>query len=513
MSTPAAAVVAVVAVVAFLTRWALMAEAGLQGLHGYDDGVHYAGAAALLSGRLPYGDFLFLHPPGILVALAPFAGLGRLTSDPLGLSAARVAFWALGALNAALVARLAGRYGLVPAAVAGLLYALWFPARYAERTATLEPAGNTALLVALLLLTRPEPPASRRDQVLAGAALGVAVGFKIWMVVPAAVLVAWQLISAGWRPALRVATGVGASALVLVAPFVGVGRDMFRMVVLDQLGRPRDDVALLDRLAGVVGLAPLSAQAPPAVTHVAVLGTTVLLVLAAAAALRRPPGRLLVALLGATVVVLLASPSYIEHYSTYAAVPVVLVLATAAGVALPVRRPAAAGRPVAAAPPRWRPVVTGLAVAALAGLFGLQFALTVAVDSGRPFPGARLRTYVADRPCVVSNDPAVLALLDVLSRDLRRDCPLLIDATGLTYDRYARTYPDGRPVPRPENGAWQERVQRHLTSGSATVLGPSNLEDLSEATRRRLATLPVLGRAGPYEVLGRPPSPGAADGG
>ncbi len=74
------ALTAVVVLVAFATRQTLIADAGLDGLHAYDDGVYYAGAAALLSGRMPYEEFVFLHPPGILVLLLPFAELGRLTS-------------------------------------------------------------------------------------------------------------------------------------------------------------------------------------------------------------------------------------------------------------------------------------------------------------------------------------------------------------------------------------------------------------------------------------------------
>ena len=52
-----------------------------------------------MNGLWPYRDFLFLHPPGIIVALLPFAGLGEFTSDPTGMLAARVA-WLLGGVNA-----------------------------------------------------------------------------------------------------------------------------------------------------------------------------------------------------------------------------------------------------------------------------------------------------------------------------------------------------------------------------------------------------------------------------
>src|SRR3954464_7703888 len=64
---------------------------GLRGILAYDDGVYFGAADALLSGRLPYRDFILLHPPGVLVVLAPFAALGRLTSDPVGLASARAA--------------------------------------------------------------------------------------------------------------------------------------------------------------------------------------------------------------------------------------------------------------------------------------------------------------------------------------------------------------------------------------------------------------------------------------
>src|SRR3954452_19590729 len=82
-----------VALLALAVRLAaVLAGAGLGGLMGYDDGVYYDGAAAMISGRVPYRDFVLLPPPGILLALAPFAELGRLTSDSTGLVVARLAF-------------------------------------------------------------------------------------------------------------------------------------------------------------------------------------------------------------------------------------------------------------------------------------------------------------------------------------------------------------------------------------------------------------------------------------
>ena len=102
---------------------------GLTGILAYDDGVYYSAADGLLSGRLPYRDYLLLHPPGITLVLAPFAALGRLVGeDPVGLAAARLAFMLLGATSAVLVwavaraglpARRAGRRARVRRLAAG----------------------------------------------------------------------------------------------------------------------------------------------------------------------------------------------------------------------------------------------------------------------------------------------------------------------------------------------------------------------------------------------------------
>ena len=113
-------------VVAFLARLLpTLRGGGLSGLGVYDDGVYYAAAASLVAGRVPYEQFVLLHPPGIAVALAPFAVLGRMTSDPTGFAVARLAMMLVGAGNAVLVAILARRFGMVAAVVsAGSAYHL-----------------------------------------------------------------------------------------------------------------------------------------------------------------------------------------------------------------------------------------------------------------------------------------------------------------------------------------------------------------------------------------------------
>ncbi|HEY5979840.1 MAG TPA: hypothetical protein VIT41_09410 [Microlunatus sp.] len=77
----------VVLVVALLNRLLpVLRGAGLSDVLGYDDAVYYhAGAVGLVHGRVPYQDFLFLHPPGVPLALAPVAaGVAGRARRPAG---------------------------------------------------------------------------------------------------------------------------------------------------------------------------------------------------------------------------------------------------------------------------------------------------------------------------------------------------------------------------------------------------------------------------------------------
>ena len=78
--------------------------AGLYGLGNYDDGVHFAAALGLVNGLLPYRDFLLLHPPGVVLAMAPFAALSWLIGEPDAMAVARVSWMLLGGVNTVLCA-------------------------------------------------------------------------------------------------------------------------------------------------------------------------------------------------------------------------------------------------------------------------------------------------------------------------------------------------------------------------------------------------------------------------
>src|SRR3954466_1430046 len=122
----------VIGLLAFALRFGVVvfSRGGPDGIYGYDSGVYYSAADALTHGRVPYRDFILLHPPGVMVALVPFAVLGRLTTDHAGFVAANTIFNALAAVNAVLVVLIARRWGLGRGAalLGGLFYACWWGA-------------------------------------------------------------------------------------------------------------------------------------------------------------------------------------------------------------------------------------------------------------------------------------------------------------------------------------------------------------------------------------------------
>src|SRR4051812_3805272 len=157
---PAIFAIAVVARVVPILR-----GGGLTGFNRYDDGVDFAGALGLIHGLLPYRDFLWLHPPGIQLVLAPVAALSYLIGEPASFVVARLVFIAIGGLTAVLVGRLLWPAGWFAAITGGLLYALFWPAIVSTQTVGLEGLSNLLLVIALLRLT----PASPRTSVTGSA--------------------------------------------------------------------------------------------------------------------------------------------------------------------------------------------------------------------------------------------------------------------------------------------------------------------------------------------------------
>ncbi|KHK99470.1 hypothetical protein LK09_02145 [Microbacterium mangrovi] len=447
---------AVIAVVAFGSRLAMMLRGGgLDSVGKYDDGVYYAAAAAFVHGRMPYADFFFIQPPGVVLAGAPFAWFGSATTDATGFAVAHVAFMIVGSVNAVLVAVILRRFGFVAAAVGGLGYAISFVTVFTERSILLEPFGTLGILVALLVLSRPAWRARTPWLLAAGAALGMAAGFKIWYVVPALIIIAWSR-RGWWRMLLGAIIG---GCLIYLPFFLRDPGAAVQQIILDQLGRADASLPPLQRLGLILG----DFTIPPSLAHHGLTPlrlTAVLAVIALAATILAATvrgARLYVVLLIANLTILLTAPSFFLHYTALTSPMLALVF----GVAV--------GRFVELVP------IRGVGVAAAVAMMAVVAALNVPIvwaGYGDKIPMAALTAKAHQvKGCVLSDDPTILAATSMLTRNLEQGCPLIVDITGLTYGPDREVKADGTVVPRWLNERYQAHLVRYFTSEPAVILG------------------------------------------
>lgn len=460
-------------VTAFLVRLLpVLRGSGLRSAYGYDPAVYYAAATGMANGLMPYRDFLLLHPPGVPVALLPFALVAQHTSDSTGMALARLAVMAMGATTALIIVRILRQVGPVAALVGGLGYAVYWPAAYSERAVWLEGFGSFLLAVAMLLVLgvpRLRERLPRLTMALAGAGLGLSVATKIWMVVPALALLACLLVRRQWRDALFVSIGAAIAGLILVAPFIGVLPQMWDMVVNAQFGRERgitDTIWMrLDSLAGLDYI--WRGEFHSAAAWVLAIGGTISLL-----AVKRVEGRLALLLTAASLVLLLSGPTWFRHYPALVAPSLAVALGAGAQVLVDWIRP------------RWARIVASvLLVGVLLGTGGLLGADTV----GKPFAGRKLARLAKTYPgCVTTDDPNTLIAANLLTAGIANGCRFVVDLSGYRYVIGDRTT-------FLENEAWQQYVRDYLGSGSLTLLFRSQTKPrLNAESRAELKSWPVV---------------------
>ena len=476
----------------------VLASGGFGGNYGYDAGVYYAAGDALVHGWVPYRDFVLLHPPGLMLVLAPFGWLGSLTSDHAGFVTASLAFSALGAVNAVLVVRVARRMGVAswPALFGGGFYALWYGAIRAEYLPRLETLGNFLLLAGLLALLAAAD--SRRGwlAVAGGFGLGAAASVKIWWVVPMLLVLAWQLSRDRRWPRLALPAAGAAGALVLInVPFLLLSHgQMWQMVVVQQLGRARDRNSVAARLFQLSGVNYLSPHLPRPAELALLAVAAVAAVAVCWLAWRTPLARLAVVLALVQVALLLAAPSWFSFYTDYAAPAAALTLAAGTGALSPRRAAAGPGRLDRAARYGWVPV-------ALAALETVLLVVTGRSNVVAPFPRAALARAVADTRCLMSDSAMAQIQLNTLSRGLAHGCQNWVDVTGKTYGPDKAASPG---IPRRANAKWQADLRAYLLSGDAVIVIRPTGTGLSPATAAAIRQGGVLVAVGGHAVYRTP---------
>jgi hypothetical protein len=188
--SPAGLVIAGATVLALGLRCFILTRSSFltSGAVEYDDGVYLGAAIRLLQGALPYKDYAFIQPPGIMVVSLPIALVAKLTSATFGLALARVATACASAACVALAGHLVRHRGARVTLVTCGLLAVYPADIMSGRTLLLEPWMNLCCLLAATAAFRSGKLAGPRRLGLAGIALGFAGSIKFWAAAPAAVL-------------------------------------------------------------------------------------------------------------------------------------------------------------------------------------------------------------------------------------------------------------------------------------------------------------------------------------
>lgn len=306
----------------------------------YDTGVYLAASIHLVSGVLPYRDFVFVQPPGILYLLAPIVLVSRVLGTHDAVTLGRILTSCVTAINCSMVAWLVRGHGRLAMAVSGVALAL-LPVMLLDSSGIrLEPYCVAFVLAATLILTSPKGAEllSRREVLLAGALVGVAALIKLWAFFPFLALALFLALRARHR-LLGFLAGAGAAFLTGVAPMViAAPRAFVGDVFIAQLGRGPGSEGSVDSLVRLRILSGLwsTSLSPNGAGALVGFGVLVLLVIVACRHWRQVPDADVVVVLLAffSTVMLFFSTEFYTYYPCFSspfliAVVVVAVATTA----------------------------------------------------------------------------------------------------------------------------------------------------------------------------------------
>ena len=403
----------------------------LSHLIGYDDGVYMGAATQLSNGIVPYRDFVFLHPPGIILLLTPFALIGRFVGSAAANEAARVLVVLVAMVGVLLFARVVrGRTTL--AMTAGLaVFALHPDFLNAAQGILLEPFLITACLLGTALVFNDDVFADEPWRWwVGGIAFGLALLIKIWAVVPIVVIVVIALCMRRRMDAARLTLACAGTFALVCAPFVALAPTSFlRYIFRDQASRSSSgSPTTLSRLGNLLYFpSSVAARHATVVVVAAVLALSIIIW-----SLGRTRGRHLTALewysfasAGLIVGAFVASGSYYSHYGAFAAVFFGLVASNTVG-RLTLRPDGA----LDARPTRGRamPVVVAGVVCAVALLVGHQLQV-LHKSSADTLSLSQIHTVIRPGQCVATNNVSILLLSGRFSAD-EPGCPRVVDSFG-----------------------------------------------------------------------------------
>lgn len=244
----------------------------------YDSGVYFAGAIHLVSGVLPYRNFVFVQPPGILLILSPLALLSRYVGSHDGFILARALSALVTALNVGMLAWLVRRRGRGAMLIAGFTLALLPVASFVSSSVKLEPYCIFFVLLGSSVIFANDPTKDQltnRRLVIGGLLFGVAGLIKLWAFFPFIALVVCLLPSCRRRTLILLGTAGGAFIVPSLPFLVMAPKNFISEVLIEQLTRKAhvgDTLGIMGRLAGMTGFGSTTIAPSTATTVVIYLG-------------------------------------------------------------------------------------------------------------------------------------------------------------------------------------------------------------------------------------------------
>jgi hypothetical protein len=452
---PATAVIVVIAVTTALALalrvYYQSTRAGfLLGVTEYDDGTYFGSSLRLVTGVLPYRDFVTVQPPGITLLMAPVALLARVTSTAGGMEIARVLTIAASGAGVVLAGLLVRRYGILAVLITCGIIAVYPGSIAAAHTVLVEPWLVLFCLIGALALFDGDQLAHGWRLAWAGVAFGFGGAVEGWAIVP--VLVAILLFLPKITRAWPFCAGVAAGFLIPVLPFAVLApRHFYDDIIVAQLGLVSPArTPVWGRFATMLGIVNPAPQQKTAVLVIAVAAGVAVaaLVIAAWLVTRRPPPLLerFVVLTSAIVIVMFClAGQFYYHFVAF------LAPFLAASIGLPVSRLVTAvpiaGRPRADGPQdlhpqdpqpraRQRRARQGL-VWLTAGLAGLAIAVAAATQFRIESAGASVigpAPHAIDRiippgACVLTDQVSMTILANRFYSDVP-GCSQMVNSVG-----------------------------------------------------------------------------------
>ena len=445
LTAPGKVILLATALAVVIRLFTLTRPGYLTGITEYDDGVYLGGALRMTEGAMPYQDFAFVQPPGILLLLTPVALIAKVTSTVKALALARV----LTALASAACVPLAGnlvRYrGTIVTLVTCGVLAIYPDDIATAHTLMLEPWMNLFCLLAINAAFRHGHLTRPRRLIWAGLALGFAGAIKFWAIAPAAVLLVVCLVDRQDRgKRLRAyLPALAAGFIVPVAPFLAAAPMTFlRSTITDQAVRTGTAVPVSVRLANITGLIDIlntkggislnagahsmfAGGASPNITESSQLGwlpvvATVALVALIAVGYTWQSRRLsqlewlalATTLLAAAAVI--GYSAFFYHYTDFPAPWLALTLGGAAGVLAN------------------RPALRTIIIRGIAAVLLLVAALQIRETFPLQQPSGQAKAQLISQGSCLVTDEASLAISADRFANLPPGCPDIIDALAAT---------------------------------------------------------------------------------